>query len=261
MKKILITGGHVTPALAVIEELRRSAWEIIYIGRIHALEGDENESVEHRLISEAGVKFIPITTGRLQRSMTINGIISLLKIPLGFLMALAILAREKPTVVLSFGGYVALPVAIAAALFNVGVVTHEQTHSSGLANRIIAKLARFVCLGWPDMNHTMPAAKVVMTGNPVRLAVFQVHRQLDVVCDKPVLYITGGSLGSHSINQLFMNCLPELTRDFTVIHQCGRSAFNDFQKLVRIKEMLPARQKKRYLAVEFVDDEQKGWDF
>jgi len=259
MKKILITGGHVTPALAVIAELKHSAWEIVYVGRMHALEGDESESVEYQLISAAGVKFIPITTGRLQRRITLNGLVSLFKIPVGFLTALAILSREKPDLLLSFGGYVALPMAIAAGIFNIPIITHEQTRAPGLTNRIIARLARFVCLGWPDLNHTIPAAKIVITGNPVRPAVFNVQKKLDAVCDKPVLYITGGSLGSHSINELFMGILPELTRDFTVIHQCGRSEFNDLQKLARIRELLPIAQKKRYLPLEFINDEHIGW--
>ena len=145
--KILITGAHFTPALAVIEELRKiSGVEVIYVGRSTTLEGDKTWSVESEVLSSKSIKFIPIITGRLQRSFTIYTIPSLLKIPIGLLQALFIFFTEKPDVILSFGGYVAVPTVLIGWLWSIPIIIHEQTLVSGLANEISALFADKICL-------------------------------------------------------------------------------------------------------------------
>src|SRR3989344_9001367 len=115
--KILITGAHFTPAVATIEELKKvENEEIVYVGRNTTLEGDRTQSVESKVLPALGVKFIPIIAGRLQRSFTPYTIPSLLKIPIGWIQALYIILSEKPDVILSFGGYVAVPVVIVGWL-------------------------------------------------------------------------------------------------------------------------------------------------
>src|SRR3989338_10028183 len=147
--KVAITGGHLTPSLAVIEELlKRDNVEIVYLGRKSTMEGDSAQSIESKTIQSLGIKFYPLTSGRLQRRITRYTLTSLLKIPFGFWQANKILKDIKPDVILSFGGYLALPVVIAAKFQGIKIITHEQTVVVGLANRIIAKFADLVAVSW-----------------------------------------------------------------------------------------------------------------
>ena len=141
MKKIFITGGHFAPAKAVIDKL--SGWEIFYLGRKYAMEDEKTEALEFREIKNA--HYLVITTGRLQRKFFVNwsqSVKALLKIPWGFIQSFFYLLKYRPDVILSFGGYVALPVVINAWFLDIPVITHEQTKSLGLANKIIALLAK-----------------------------------------------------------------------------------------------------------------------
>src|SRR3989344_2430412 len=108
--KIVIIGGHLAPALSVIEELDRSV-EILYIGRKHALEGDSAVSLEYDTITKKSIAFVSLKTGRFQRSLTRHSFFSIVKIPVGLLQAIAVLKKFKPDVVVGFGGYVSFPVA------------------------------------------------------------------------------------------------------------------------------------------------------
>src|ERR1700704_4207240 len=113
--KICITGGHLTPALATIKELQnRGNHEIFFIGRKTSTEGDKTPSVESQVVPQLGLKFFPIHPGRLQRSFSRHTIPSLFRVPYSFFESLSILLRENPSVIVSFGGYVALPIVLAA---------------------------------------------------------------------------------------------------------------------------------------------------
>jgi len=126
--KILVTGAHFTPAVAVIEEFKkRPNIEIVYIGRNTTREGDTSPSIESQVLPDLGIKFIPIITGRLQKDFTLFTIPSLLKIPIGFMQALFFILGEKPDVILSFGGYVAVPLVFIGWLFSIPIIVHEQT--------------------------------------------------------------------------------------------------------------------------------------
>src|SRR5438270_12832727 len=126
--KICITGGHLTPALATIKELQnRGNHAIFFIGRKTATEGDQTPSVESQIVPQLGLPFFAIRPGRLQRSFTRYTIPSLLRVPYSFFESFANLLRESPNVVVSFGGYVALPVVLAAWALRIPVVAHEQT--------------------------------------------------------------------------------------------------------------------------------------
>src|SRR5437016_2502209 len=166
MKKVLITGGHLTPALAVLEELQSKKWSVAYVGRKYALEGDTSFSAEYQVIHQKDISFHNITTGRLQRSFTRFTLLSLLKIPIGFLQSTFILLQERPSLVMSFGGYIAVPIVIVAWLCGIPIITHEQTIKPGLANRIIAWFADVICVSWKESASHFPAAKTVVTGNP-----------------------------------------------------------------------------------------------
>src|SRR3990167_5082544 len=159
--KILVTGAHFTTAVAVIEELKnlpagrqeQKDIDIVYVGRKTTREGDSSHSVESQVLPQLGVKFISIITGRLQRAFTIYTFSSLLKIPIGFLQSFFILLKEKPDVILSFGGYVAVPLVIAGWLLSIPIIIHEQTLVSGLANTISSFFADKVAVSFENDNN------------------------------------------------------------------------------------------------------------
>ena len=255
--KILITGAHFTPALAVIEELRKiSGVEVIYVGRSTTLEGDKTWSVESEVLSSKSIKFIPIITGRLQRSFTIYTIPSLLKIPIGLLQALFIFFTEKPDVILSFGGYVAVPTVLIGWLWSIPIIIHEQTLVSGLANEISALFADKICLSFPQ-NPFSKKDNATVTGNPIRKEILypgkvdsEYERIFETAAKEkfPVILITGGNQGSHILNLAVEEVLEKLTKIAVVIQVSGDNKFRDFE---RMKEL----QSDRFLVKKWIGKE------
>lgn len=255
MKKIFITGGHLTPAVAVIDEIqdRKLVWEIIFIGRRYAVEGSHEMAHEEEIIRGRGVRFIELRTGRLQRSFTFYTISSLIKIPYGFVQALILCMREKPDAVVSFGGYVALPVVVASYILRIPILTHEQTRVVGIANKIIAFLAKKICISFPDIRHTFPQQKTIYTGLPVRKELLNAHPAGPFKGDihHPSIYITGGTTGSVSINNLLFPLIPYLAQRFTIIHQTGRISFAKAkEEQSRLREL----DRKRYIIQDYFDE-------
>lgn len=242
--KILVTGAHFTPAVAVLEEIKKYPnVQVVYVGRKTTLEGDRTASVESQIFPSLGVKFIPIVTGRLQRAFTIYTIPSLLKIPIGFLQALLIILSEKPDVILSFGGYVAVPLVITGWLLSVPVIVHEQTLVSGLANKISSWFAEKIALSFPD---TTGEEKVILTGNPIRQIIK--NTQTKKSRGLPVILITGGNQGSHAINLAVEESLGQLIKITSVVHVTGDNKYKDFERL-------KSRQTNNYQVKKWIDKE------
>lgn len=258
--RLLITGGHVTPALAVADILIKRGWEIFYVGRLHALEGDSAASQEVKLTRNRGMHFLPISTGRLSRQFSWNSLISVSKIPWGFIQAFWYIFVIRPTVILSFGSYVAFPLAIMGKLWRIPLVVHEQTRSPGLANRILGNIADIVCVAWKEISTRFPLNKTIYTGNPLRKELFSIQKRYALQLDKPLVYVTGGNLGAHAINTVIEEILPQLLTNFCVIHQCGNSEiYQDYNRLLTLKNRLPQEFQYRYLPVQFVEPEYIGW--
>lgn len=228
---ICITGGHLTPALAVIEEIRRQSlpWKMFFIGRSHAFEDGRSPAHEERLVKALGVPFHALMTGRQGPSMW--------KFPFGLFQSFFLLASYRPTAVLSFGGYIALPVAIGAWILRIPIITHEQTGGLGLANRIIARFARCVIFS-------------NKSGVPLRRALFNPPEKPSFSIDTklPILYVTGGSTGAASLNALVYPLVAELTKTYTVIHQVGSGD----------KSKAPVAVG-RYVVAEYFDTQDVAW--
>lgn len=251
--KIAVIGGHLTPALSVIEHLKEE--EIIYIGRKYALEGDKALSLEYQTISSLGIPFRAITTGRLQRKFTKHTFFSLLKIPVGIIQSFFVLRRFKPHVVLGFGGYVSLPVILAAFIQRIPIVIHEQTLEAGIANKAASFLAKKICISWESSQRNFPRKKTVFTGNPVRREIVEALDNFKKEeSELPLIYITGGSQGSHSINVLVEKSIKRLLPNARVIHQTGGALeFADFERLSYLRDSLPEEFRKRYLIKRFLE--------
>lgn len=254
--KILITGGHLTAALALLPLLTHRH-NVLFIGRKYAFEADAAPSFEYETMRRLGIPFRTITTGRLQRRFSPHTIPSLMKFPIGFLQSFFILFCYRPQLILSFGGYIALPVCIAAFLLGIPIVTHEQTSAPGLANRIISIFAKKICISFAETRKYFPSSKTVLTGNPVRKELFKPlavspFPSMRKKQNLPMIYVTGGSGGSHSINTLIASVLEELVKKYIIIHQTGDSSmYMDF--------VIPTHLRSRYIDKKHITEDELAW--
>lgn len=277
MKLLIVAGGggHFVAALAVIQQLPKD-WQVVVVGRKYALEGDTALALEYQTCQKLGIPFETLTTGRLQRKLSKQTISSLLKIPSGFNQARNIIANYKPDMVVSFGGYVSVPVVAAAAFARLPIVVHEQTHHAGLANKLASKFAAKICISWEDSQKFFPPEKTVLTGNPLRrefLAAQSLkpphpaHAMIKKVLQNlpkgslavtskrtPIIYITGGSAGAHGINVLIEGCIERLLHRYKIIHQTGDAQeFGDYDRLIKLRETFPENLQKRYELHKFIE--------
>lgn len=272
---IIICGGHLSPALAVICEIQKEKkYKIYYVGRKIALEGDRAFSLEYQTAISYNIPFIELNPARLQRKFTVYTLSSLLRFPMSIIQSLLILIRVKPKLVLSFGGYVALPISLAASMLDISVITHEQTHVMGLTNRIISRIAREVCVSWHDTAKIPSGVKVEMTGLPLKFSndinchnsfidksvnssksmhnINKEKQSLRFGDEKlPFLFITGGSLGSRSVNNMIEPVLAELLKNFRILHQTGAADNSkDFEILDRLNSRLPNYLRNNYRVIK-----------
>lgn len=227
-KRILLTGGgtagHVTPNIALIPELRKTGYEIHYIGTA--------AGIERELMARENVHYHSIPAGKLRRYFDVKNVTDIIQIGLGFLKALYLVAKIKPRVLFSKGGFVSCPVVWASWIFRAGVIVHESDISPGLANKLSLPFAGKICYSFPETAAYLPKRKAVQTGIPVRetlLAGSQGKgRSLCGFNDaKPVIMVIGGSQGASAINSCVRDALDQLLVDFNVCHICGRGNKTD----------------------------------
>ncbi len=250
------TGGHVSPALATIEVLRRRApLDLLWIGT--------SDGVECRAATERGIPFRAIQAGKLRRYFSVENAIDLGRIPVGVAQAAVALRRFRPDVVFGTGGFVSVPTVVAAALLRYPVLIHEQTAQFGLANRLNLRFARVVALPYEASRAYLPptSQRVVVTGNPVRADLLQGDRGegarlLGFDPDTPTIYATGGARGAHVINEAIGALLPDLLHRYQLVHQCGPNANNgDYARLSALAAGWPPELRTRYTLREFVGAE------
>lgn len=258
--KLLITGGHLSPALALIEELQKTKKdiEIIFVGRKYPLDKEKTLSLEYKEIERKKITFVSLEAGRLTRALSVNSLLSLIKVPLGFFQAFFIINKHRPNLIMSFGGYLALPIVFWGYVFRIPVFTHEQTIKPGLANRLISFFSKKIFVAFEEVKNNFPKEKTYVSGNPVKSSIFKIEKKpFQIKKDRPVIYVTGGSLGSHSVNLHIKKILEQLLEKFIIIHQVGETKeYHDFEDLVLMKKSLSKEKKSRYfLAKHFFEDE------
>lgn len=260
--KLLITGVHATPAVALIDAFAdcpiKEKPEIVYVGRKYAVSGEKTISLEYKEITKRKIRFVNLEASRLARFLSIKTLINIFKLPIGFVKAFCIIKKEKPDIILSFGGYIALPVCFAGFFNRVPVYVHEQTVNPGLTNKIVALFAKTIFCSFEENLKQFPKNKTLLTGNPIRKSVFApVKKPFILNKDRPVIYVTGGSLGSHSINLLIKEIIIRLLDKYIVIHQTGETEeYQDFESLTCFRESMEDSKKNNYfLAKHFFDDE------
>ena len=262
--KILVTGGgtggHVIPALAVIKAMQESdpSVEVIYVGSA--------SGIESRLVSAAGLAFESVATGKLRRSskgwkglFTKANLVDALQVPKGALQAWRIMGRERPDVVFSTGGYVCVPTVIAAWARRRPVLTHEQTLTVGLANRIAGRFARRIAVSWDESLADLPArlvAKAFTSGNPVRPALFAPNgSRFGLPPALSCVYVTGGARGAKTVNDAVVEALADLLEVAVVLHQCGPA---DLDRLEAVRAGLDPARRDRWVLRSFIDDLEIG---
>ncbi|MBM3208678.1 UDP-N-acetylglucosamine--N-acetylmuramyl-(pentapeptide) pyrophosphoryl-undecaprenol N-acetylglucosamine transferase [Candidatus Shapirobacteria bacterium] len=282
-KTIVITGGHLTPAQAVMEELQKGDWQIYYFGREFSLEGSRIPSVESQVVPRMGVRFIGFPAGRLQRRLTRETIPALLRIPAGFFSAFSKLWQLRPRVILSFGGYVSVPVVLAGWLLRIPILTHEQTRVFGLASKINSFLSKKVLVSYSESIKFFSKKKVILTGNPLREEIFnyQLSRQRpasqrdergspgaatisnQLSREKlPLIYITGGNQGGQVINRAVEEILPQLLIKYRLVHQVGGLDYEKFkahQVGLGQSSKLKTPLGERYFVTSYVEAKDIGW--
>lgn len=224
MKKIIMTGGgtagHVTPNIALMPALKEAGFDIEYIGSINGM--------EKGLIEATGTPYHGISSGKLRRYFDWKNFSDPFRVLKGYGQAVSLMKKIKPDVVFSKGGFVSVPVVLAAKHCHIPAIIHESDITPGLANKIAIKGAKKVCCNFPETMKYLPADKAVLTGSPIRRELFSGNAENAVrLCNfkdhsQPVLLIIGGSLGSKIVNEAVRKVLPELLEKFYVIHLCGK---------------------------------------
>jgi UDP-N-acetylglucosamine--N-acetylmuramyl-(pentapeptide) pyrophosphoryl-undecaprenol N-acetylglucosamine transferase len=211
------TGGHIFPALAVAEVLRADGWQVAWLGN--------PDGMEARLVPRHGFTLTPIRFGALRGKGLFRKLLLPVNLARGFWQAFAALRRIRPAVVLGMGGYVTFPGGVMAGLLGVPLVIHEQNAVAGLANRVLARLARRVLSGFPDV---LPGA--LWVGNPVRAEIARLAPPAERFAGRSGrlnLLVVGGSLGARVMNETVprgLALLPPEARPH-VVHQAGEAHF------------------------------------
>lgn len=247
MKKIMLTGGgtagHVTPNLALLPLLKKHGFTVSYVGSY--------DGIEKKLVEEANVPYHGISSGKLRRYFDLKNFTDPFRVIKGYGEAKKLMKTEKPDIVFSKGGFVTVPVVIAAHKYKIPVILHESDMTPGLANRICNPYATKVCCNFPETFNHLPKDKGVLTGQPIRSELFSGNKEACLKFTglsgaKPILLVTGGSLGSVAVNKAVRSILNELLENFDIIHLCGKNNVDDSLK-----------NTKGYVQYDYIKDELK----
>ena len=231
MKRIILTGGgtagHVTPNIALIPKLRELGYDIQYIGSYNG--------IEKELIEPFGIPYHGISSGKLRRYFSLQNFTDPFRVIKGFGEARKLIKGLKPDVIFSKGGFVSVPVVLAGKRCKVPVIIHESDMTPGLANKIAIPSAAKVCCNFPETLKSLPEGKAVLTGSPIRQELLSGNKiaAMDMchfTSDKPVILVIGGSLGAVAVNNAVREALPELLKDFQIIHLCGKGKMDESLK-------------------------------
>ncbi len=221
-KKILIavssTGGHIYPGLALADALKKKGWDVFFVGK------------KSEIIAREGYRFYALSSVGYPRMLSVLTAIFFVKIFYSIIQSIKILLKEKPSIVIGFGGYVSFPVILSSWLMNIPSIIHEQNFIPGLANKLSTKFANKICISFEHSKKYFPSKKVVYSGNPVRQEILQINRLPSTGYRLPsTILIFGGSQGAHNININLINSLDNFLpfkEKIRFIHITGE---NDFE--------------------------------
>jgi len=224
------TGGHIYPIIAIAREIKRTysgkkKLGLFYVG--------PRDTLSIKLLSQEGIRVKTVSAGKIRRYFGIRAflqnMIDPFKALFGICKAFRLLFYLAPDLVFSKGGYGSFPVVFAAKLLRIPIFLHESDAVFGLANKALAKSSSEIFVSFPDTENT-DVSKMILVGNAVRREMLEgsaedARKLFNIFSDKPVVLILGGSQGSQRINNLVLNILPQLLKDFEIIHQTGLKNF------------------------------------
>lgn len=228
MKKIVLTGGgtagHVTPNIALLPALGEAGYEVAYMGSY--------DGIEKKLIADFDIPYVGISTGKFRRYLDVRNFTDPFRVVKGFSEARKFLKVYQPNVVFSKGGFVSVPVVRAAASLGIPCIIHESDMTPGLANKLCISAATKICCNFPETLKMLPSEKAVLTGSPIRAELSRGNKLagLDMcgfTANKPVIMVTGGSLGAANVNKAVRDALPKLLEDFQIVHLCGKDKMDN----------------------------------
>lgn len=240
MATIVLTGGgtagHCTPHLSILPYIRNSFENIYYIGSEHG--------IEKGIISNEKIPYYHVNSAKFYRNFNLENVKIPFNVISGIIQSGKILDKLKPNVIFSKGGYVSLPIVIAAKKRKIPVISHESDFTIGLANKLTAKYCKTVLTSFPETAQTLKNGKYI--GPPIRNSLFKINKK-DAINyfgfsgNKPILLITGGSQGSKIINDNVRKALPELISKYDIIHICGKN------------NLISNKTPKNYYQTEFIN--------
>ena len=248
MRKIVLTGGgtagHVTPNIALLPSLKEAGYEIAYVGSY--------DGIEKRLIEDFNIPYTGISTGKFRRYLDPKNLTDPFRVIKGYIEAKNFLKNYRPDVVFSKGGFVSVPVVRAAASLHIPCIIHESDMTPGLANKLCIPVAKKVCCNFPETLKLLPENKAVLPGSPIRAELSQGNRLagLDMCgfsANKPIIMVTGGSQGASNVNKAVREALPQLLKEFQVVHLCGKG------KLDNVLLSTPGYKQFEYVKAELKD--------
>jgi len=218
------TGGHIFPLVAVAQSVKEkdSQAEFLFLG--------PKGKLERNTMTEYKIKTKYVMSGKARRYFSFLNFVDIFKFPFGIAQALWHLLWFMPDVVFSKGGHAAVPVVIAAWIYQIPILTHESDSIPGMANRIIGKFSQRIAISYPRAKRYFVESKLLLTGNPVRKGINQGDRnvffeKLGLTESKPVIFVSGGSQGAQGINEAIAKSLPELLKRVQIIHQTGENNY------------------------------------
>ena len=258
------TGGHIFPIAAIVRKIKeiypQKGLKFFYLG--------PKDEFEKKLFSKEGIKVKIILAGKVRRYLTFKSffenLFDLVKIPLGVIQAFLFLVSVRPNIIFSKGGFGSLPAVIAGWTLGIPVFLHESDAVPGLSNKILSRFARKIFVSFPKTEYFKPS-KTILSGNPVREELLLDFRKKEAAKKhfnlkevNPVILILGGSQGSYRINKKILEVLPEILKNFSIIHQCGKENFKKMKERINWeKEDI----KRAYRLFGFLEEEDLSWAY
>ncbi len=242
------TGGHIFPIIAVARQLKK-----IYTQSSEPIGPDKETLLEMFFLGtwpisndfrKEGIKAKAILTGKLRRYFSIQNVLDLFKMPIGFIQALWHLYFWMPDVIFSKGGFGSVPVVLVGWLYRIPVLSHESDTVPGLANRLGAKFSKRIAISFASAAKYFPEKKTALVGNPTRSGITQIclstdldkkeeaRKTLGLAGQKPIIFIFGGSQGAMKINEMILNTLSQLLEKYEIIHQCGPNNLEQIKQAI-----------------------------
>lgn len=220
------TGGHLFPLVAVANKVKEKIGpdaEFLYIG--------SGAEMEKNIMKQEGIPVKFVLSGKMRRYFSFENFLDFFKVPCGFFQSLWILLKFMPDAIFSKGGYVAVPVVLAAWVYRIPILIHESDSIPGISNQFLSRFANRIAVAYPSAEEYFPKDKTALTGNPVRFQVtdgdpVMMRTQLGFTSARKTLLVLGGSQGSRVINEAIVKILPQLLHSYQVIHQTGEGNFN-----------------------------------